>query len=491
VEVRGIRFDSRQVQPGDLFVAVPGERRDGHEFIPDALARGASALVVEREPDEPGAAAVVRVESARRALGDFSAAFYEHPSHHLKLIGVTGTDGKSSTTRLCAELLEAAGLRTGWLTTVEIKIGDQPRPNDFNHTTPEAPYVQATLAEMLDAGLECAVLEVSSHALALERVRGCEFDVAVFTNLSPEHLNFHGSLEAYLEAKCRLFRRPGLSLAVLNADDPHSEAIAAVAAAPVDWYGVEPDREDAVPGGTGDFTPDYLAADLDLAEDGTRFTLIAPFASAGMRLSTRLVGRFNVANWLAAIAATVPLGVDAQAVRLAAQRAAPVRGRMEEIRAGQPFRVIVDFSHTPQALETALGALRPLTQGRLIVVFGQAGERDPSNRPRMGQIASEKADYFIISTDDPLFEDPAEIARQIAMGAASRNRQLDVHFAIELNRREAIRMACGMARPGDTVLLAGKGHERRMLVQDRREPWSDQEVAREVLAELRQAGRVL
>ncbi|MBI4493413.1 MAG: UDP-N-acetylmuramoyl-L-alanyl-D-glutamate--2,6-diaminopimelate ligase [Chloroflexi bacterium] len=469
--ISGIAFDSRTVQPGDLFVAIPGQRHDGRQFVAQAVARGAAAIAAEAPVQQAGAAAVVQVPSARSALADLAAAFFGHPSRHLKLIGVTGTDGKTSTTRLCAELLEAQGLRCGWLTTVDVKVGGEVRPNPFGHTTPEALGVQALLAEMAAVGDECAVLETSSHALALDRVRGCAFDVAVFTNLAPEHLNFHGSMDAYREAKTQLFLTPGLSHAILNADDPSSAWIARATPAPVTTYGLEAPAE-------------YRAEDLALGADGTSFTLRAPWAPVGLRLRTHFVGRFNVANWLAAIAATVPLGVAAEAIRRAAERARPPSGRMEEVSCGQPFRVVVDFSHTPQALATALATLRPQTAGRLLVVFGQAGERDPGNRPRMGEIAADQADFFVLTSDDPLFEDPVEIAHQIAVGAAARGKREGVDFAIEPDRRAAIRTVCRLARAGDTVLLAGKGHERRMLVRDRREPWSDQQVAREVLAEV-------
>lgn len=484
VQVAGIAFDSRQVRPGDLFVAVPGFRHDGRRFVREAVGRGAEAVAAESPAAELEAPVVVEVPFARAALADFASAFYGHPSRRLKLIGVTGTDGKSTTVRLCADLLQAQGIACGWLTTVDVKVGAVIHPNDFQHTTPEAPRVQELLAAMVEAGTECAVLEVSSHALALERVRGCQFEVAVFTNLSPEHLNFHGSMEAYVAAKARLFQGPELGLAVLNADDPYAAEIAQVSSAAVVTYGVDELGLSASGRGPSVPEPNYIAREISTDLDGTRFTLFAPFAPGGMRLATRFVGTFNVYNWLAAIAATTPLGVEPQAIRLAASRALPPSGRMEQVRHGQPFKVVVDFSHTPQALEKALDTLRPLTAGRLLAVFGQAGERDPANRRRMGRIAADKADFFVVTSDDPLFEDPEQIARQIVAGAEARGRQAGEDFKVVLDRREAIRLVCRMARAGDTVLLAGKGHERRMLVQDRREPWSDQQAAREALAEL-------
>ena len=474
--VRGVGHDSRTLAPGELFVAVPGLRHDARRFAPDAFARGAVGVVVEGGLDAPPDRAVVRVPSARAALADLAAALWGHPSRRLRLVGVTGTDGKTTTTRLLSAILERSGLRTGWLTTVDVKVGPEPRPNDLRHTTPEADRVQAVLAEMVAGGVACAILEVSSHALALDRVRGCAFDAAVFTNLSPEHLNFHGTMEAYLAAKARLFEMLGESsskpwprFGVVNADDPVSPAIRERSPVPVVSFGLRPGA-------------DVTARDVQRDSRGARFVLVTPRGETAV--TTHLLGAFNVLNWLGAAATALELGATPADVAAAAAELPPVDGRMERVDRGQPFLVVVDFSHTPQALENALLTLRPHTAGRLTVVFGHAGERDPANRPAMGAVAAELADFFILSSDDPLHEDPAEIAEQIAAGARQRGKRRGRDFEIVVDRAAAIRALLSRARAGDTVLLAGKGHERRMLVGDQRLPWSDLAEAERGLGEL-------
>jgi UDP-N-acetylmuramoyl-L-alanyl-D-glutamate--2,6-diaminopimelate ligase len=459
--IGGITQDSRSVSPGDLFVAVPGLERDGREFIPDALRRGAVAVAAESEVafDIP----VLVVADARRALADLSAALYGNPSRHLPVVGITGTDGKTSTTHLLGAILEAHGLRTGWLTTVNTRIAGEPRPNAADHTTPEAPIVQRTLAEMRAAQVDVAIVETSSHALSLERVRGVVFQVGVFTNLSPEHINFHGSFEAYRAAKRLLFERlPADGLAVLNADDPSFEVMRAATPARVVTYAL-------------DRPADITARDLRLTPTGTIFVI-----EPGATITTKLVGRFNVANWLAAYAAATYFGASMQDLQRAALEQAPVPGRMNLVERGQPFAVVVDFAHTPQALEKALDTVRSLVSGDVLLTFGLAGGRDAANRPVMGELASRKSNFFAITTDDPGFEDPAAIAAEIAAGA----RQANGDFTIELDRRAAIRQLFERARPGDAVLLAGKGHEQRMVVGSEKLPWNDACAAAEVLGDL-------
>ena len=463
--IGGVTQDSRVVAAGDVFVAVRGLERDGLAFVPDALARGATAIVAERTADVPPNVATVTVPDARRALADLAAALYGHPSERLPVVGITGTDGKTSTTHLLAAILEAHGLRTGWLTTVNTRIGDEVRPNAVDHTTPEAPIVQRTLAEMRAAGLDVAIVETSSHALALDRVRGVQYRVGVFTNLSPEHLNFHGSFEAYLAAKRLLFERlPSEGLAVLNLDDPSTPAMRAATGARVLTYGLE--------------TPaDLRARDIQLGPSGTSFSLDPD----GVRVTSQLVGRFNVANWLAAYGAATYFGAIADDLIAAARSQPPVPGRMNLVSSGQPFAVVVDFAHTPQALEKALETVRSLVPGRVLLAFGLAGGRDYANRPVMGALAARKADWFLITMDDPGHEDAAAIAEQIAEGARSASSS---NFEIELDRRTAIRHLFERAASGDAVLLAGKGHEQRMVVGDQRLPWNDARVASEVLADL-------
>jgi UDP-N-acetylmuramoyl-L-alanyl-D-glutamate--2,6-diaminopimelate ligase len=350
------------------------------------------------------------------------------------------------------------------LTTVNTKIGAELRPNAAENTTPEAPLVQQTLAEMVDGGVQVALLETSSHALALERVRGTHYRVGVFTNLSPEHINFHGSFEAYREAKSRLFASlPEDGLAVLNADDPNSQAMRAVTRARVLTYGLDLEK-----------TPDITATDLELGPDGTSFVV------DGRTIRTQLVARFTASNWRAASAPATAFGATPDDLRRAAETQVPVPGRMNLVRAGQPFTVVVDFAHTPQALDKALETLRSLVPGRVLLVFGLAGGRDFANRPVMGRLAADRTDFFVISMDDPGPEDPGLIAEQIAEGAAACGSNL----VIDLDRRSAIRRVLQEARAGDVVLLAGKGHENRMVVGDRRLPWNDTQVAREELAAL-------
>jgi UDP-N-acetylmuramoyl-L-alanyl-D-glutamate--2,6-diaminopimelate ligase len=465
--VSGVTQDTRRLQPGDLFVAIPGLQHDGLGFVALAVASGAAAIVAEQLPNSASESDLpyVLVRNAREALADLSAAFYGHPSHYLPVVGVTGTDGKTSTTHLLSAILEAHGLQTGWLTTVNTKIGHDLRANTAEHTTPEAPLVQHTLAEMRAAGLDVAILETSSHALDLERVRGTRYRVGIFTNLSPEHLNFHGSFEAYRAAKRKLFDRlPSDGLAVLNADDPSSSIMRATTAAPVLTYGL-------------DQAADLSAVDVRLSPAGTTFVLLPE----AVKVRTRLVGRFNVSNWLAAFAAATYFGATSRDLVRAAGAQLPVPGRMNLVQQGQPFAVVVDFAHTPQALEKALDTVRSLVSGRILLAFGLAGGRDFANRPVMGALAARGADFFAITMDDPGVEDPAAIAQQIAAGARSAGA---AHFTVELDRRAAIRLLFERARPGDAVLLAGKGHEQRMVVGDERRPWNDARAAAEVLAEL-------
>jgi len=467
--ISGITQDTRLLQPGDLFVAIAGLERDGSEFVAQAITGGAAAIAAAQpRPDAALGVPFVRVPNARRALADLSAAFYAHPSAAMPVVGVTGTDGKTSTTHLLSAILEARGLRTGWLTTINTKVAAEVRPNAADHTTPEAPVIQRTLAEMLAAHVDVAIVETSSHALELERVRGTRFQVGVFTNLSPEHLNFHGTFEAYRAAKARLFEGlPSDGLAVLNADDPSSITMHAVTEARVVTYGI-------------DRAANFTATDVRLSPTGTSFTL----EPGGQVIHSRLVGRFNVSNWLAAFAAASYFGATPADLARAALAQAPVPGRMNLVAGGQPFTVVVDFANTPQALQKALDTVRELTPGRLLLAFGLAGGRDFANRPVMGALAARAADFFTITQDDPGAEDTAAIAAQIAAGARSAGAREGGGFVVELDRRAAIRLLFERARPGDAVLLAGKGHEQRMVVGDQRRPWNDARVAFEILADL-------
>ena len=489
--ITGICHDTRRLSRGELFVAIRGFRSDGREFVGEAVARGAGAVAAEADIPTPDGVALVLVPSARAAVADLAAAFFGHPSRRMSVVGVTGTDGKTSTVHMLSAILEAHGLRTGWLSTVSTKVGERVRPNASEHTTPEAPVVQATLAEMVEAGTDVAIVETSSHALALDRVRGIEFRVGVFTNVTPEHINFHGSFDAYRATKGRLLAAlPPDGLAVLNADDPSSAYMRSVTRAPTLTYAL-------------DGPADLRATDVAVAPGGTRFTIRASQrrrragrngVAAGTRLPlqpvdplplrTRLIGRFNAANWLAAYGAATYFGATAEDLARAVAQLGPVLGRMNLIDAGQPFHVVVDFAHTPHALEHALEAARRLARGRVLLVFGLPGRRDPRSRSMMGWLATRGADFFAITTDDPFDEDPAEIAHQIAHGAELAGAAPGAQFVVDLDRRSALRMLLQRAEPGDVILLAGHGHLDHLVLGDRKLPWNDAQVAAEELRAL-------
>ena len=473
--IAGLSHDSRAVSAGALFVALPGRRYDGAAFVADAVQRGAVAVASE-DPAPRAAVAWVAVPRARHALADLAAAWHGFPSEQLRLVGVTGTDGKTTTTRLIGALLAGAGHACGWYTTADLKIGERVVPNADHHTTPEADRVQAVLAEMVRAGAGFAVLEASSHALEQERLRACAFDVGVFTNLSPEHLDYHPSLEAYRDAKARLFamlgdrsRKNGPRYAVLNADDPASEHLRANCSVPVITYSL------ARPA-------DISASEIAATAQGTAMTVNAGDASWPLR--TRFLGRHNAANWLAAVAVALREGVAVPAIQAVADTLRPPPGRLERVECGQPFRVYVDFAHTPQALQAVLLALQATAPSRLLLVFGLAGGRTASNRPVAGALAAQLADYFVITSDDAYPEDPAAIAAAIEAGAREAGALAGHRYAVCLDRRQAIRDILARAEPGDAVLLAGKGHETFLRLAEVAQDWSDIRVAREVLAEL-------
>ena len=475
-EVRRVVYDSRAVEAGDLFVAVPGANVDGTRFAVDAIARGAAAVAAERLLELPASAGQLIVPDARRALGDLAHILYGRPSERLRLIGVTGTDGKTTTCQLIAHVLAAAGRTVGWMTTVDVRIGDEILPNPYGHTTPEASDVHALLARFLERGVQDAVIEVSSHALALERVRSVGFDVAVFTNLAPEHLDFHHTMDEYAASKARLFAmlsaptiKPVDRFGVVNADDPYCLAMIGESEVGIVSFAL-------------DVPADVTATNIQTGLHGSQFTLVTPIGD--YEIVTPLIGPHNISNWLAAAAVALGWGIELEALVEAAAVVEPPRGRLEFVQQGQPFNVVVDFAHTPQAMAATLRTLRTLTDGALVVVFGLAGGRDPANRPRMGELAARNTDFFVVSTDDPLHEDPEEIAATVAAGAREAGAVEGRDFVVELDRQAAIYLALERARPGDTVLLAGKGHEQRMLIGDRTEWWSDEAVATRMLAQL-------
>jgi UDP-N-acetylmuramoyl-L-alanyl-D-glutamate--2,6-diaminopimelate ligase len=472
VEIAGLSYDSRRVGAGELFICLVGAKADGHSFIPEAARRGAAALLVNSGRENAAAGfdlPVAAVPDTRRAMAQVASSFYDNPSRRLSLIGITGTNGKTTTSYLTAAILRAAGRKTGIIGTLAYRIGEETRPAP--HTTPEAPDLQALLFEMAEAGVTEVAMEVSSHALALHRVDGCRFRFAVFTNLSRDHLDFHASLDDYLATKERLFAAPefqpeqGERVNILNADDPASRRLAEVGLGRHLTYGLGKDA-------------DVAAEDIVAAASGTRFKVRAPQGSAGLAL--RLVGGFNVANALAALATGLAAGVDLETAVAGLEGADTVRGRFQRLPSASRT-VIVDYAHTPDGLEKVLAAARGLTRGELRLVFGCGGDRDPGKRPQMGEVASRLADRCYLTSDNPRSEDPQEIIAQIAGGIPEAQRGKCV---IEPDREAAIRRAIVEASAEDVVLLAGKGHETYQIFADRTIHFDDREVAEKVLSEL-------
>ena len=475
LDVRALVYDSRKAAPGAVFVAISGFHRDGHEFIADAVKRGAIAVVAEKKTRTKAPLAIV--PDTRAALADLAAELFDHPTRKLKLVGVTGTDGKTTTVHLVSDVLAAAGERTGYATTVDFKLADHEWQNETRQSTQEAVEIQEFFAELLVAGGTWGVLEATSHALALRKVRGSEIDIAVFTNLSPEHLDFHNTLQEYLDAKAILFELLAVSVdkglpktAVLNADDPKWRYLADKAApARILTYGID---------AHADVQGTIVSADAN----GSRIKIATH--DDKVELALPLVGRFNVHNALAAAAAGVAAGKPLAVAKAALEKAKPVRGRMERVDAGQPFTVIVDYAHTPESLDKVLSLLRPLTKGKLIAVFGSAGERDRAKRPRLAEVASRYADIFVITQEDPRLEDPAQILREIEEGAIAAGRRAGEGYVVIDDRAAAVRDAIRRAAPGDTVLLAGKGHEGSIIVREEKVPWDEAGAARTALREL-------
>ncbi len=483
IEVTGVTHDSRTVQPGMLFVAVPGQHADGHDFVPAALEAGAAGVIVERALVGVAAPQIV-VDAARPALASMAAWWYDDPSHRLVVVGVTGTDGKTTTAYLAVAALEAAGLRTGMIGTIATRVGGRTVAHEAHATTPEAPELQATLRAMVDAGDEVAIIETTSHGLALDRVASVAYDIAILTNLTHEHLEVHGTWAAYRDAKLSLFDRlrdartvskprQTRPTAIVNLDDPSAGVFigtARDAGANVVTYGTEP---------AADIRATHIAED----SHGLHALVETPTGTATVDL--RLAGRFNVHNALAVVALGEALGLAPAAVLAGLATLDLVPGRMERIEAGQPFGVIVDFAHSPASLATVLDLLAPSAAARgggLIVVFGSAGERDTDKRPQMGQIAGDRARLVIVTDEDPRGEDREAILDQIAGGAETAGRRRGQDLLVIADRRAAITAAFDAAGPGDIVLLAGKGHERSIIGPAGETPWDERRIAFEILA---------
>ena len=470
-EVRRVIQDSRRAGPGDLFVAVPGLTVDGHSFAADAAARGA-AVALQRRVGLPAGSAVLMVPATRPALAELAATLLGRPARRLRVAGVTGTDGKTTTTHMAAHLFETAGVRTGSMSTVSFQVAGTSDHNESGQTTVEAPDLQAWLARMAAADVEQVVLEVTSHALVQERVGACDFDAVAVTYVGHDHLDYHATWEDYVDAKARLIdlcaagAAKGVpKTAILNLDDASYPILA---------------RREIERRWTYS-----LKREADIRATGLRCNGRCSFrlatAQGDVPVELALPARFNVYNALAAAGLGLALGLSLEQVGDGLNSFRGVPGRLERIELGQPFDVYVDFAHSAGALRTALAELRSLTPGRLLAVFGSTARSD-HDRPGMGAAAAQGADFFIITTDDPVAEDPAEIAREVAAGAEGKVAGRD--FDIILDRRAAIRRAIEMALPGDTVLLAGKGHERSMITAAGKEPWDERAEAESAIREL-------
>ncbi|WP_047810787.1 UDP-N-acetylmuramoyl-L-alanyl-D-glutamate--2,6-diaminopimelate ligase [Desulfosporosinus acididurans] len=464
VLIKGIAMDSRRVKEGELYACVPGFKVDGHDFAAAAVKSGAAALLVERFL--PLEVPQVKVASVRQAMGPIAAVIYGFPSERLELIGVTGTNGKTTITYLIEKIASHQKQKAGIIGTLGARIDGREIPGD--RTTPEAIEVQKLLGEMVSEGVSVAVMEVSSHALDLGRVAGCEFDVGIFTNLTQDHLDYHKTMEEYLNAKSKLFanlkgeKQPKFS--ILNGDDPAFLKLVKVSSAPVVSYGIH--NQEA----------DYRAEYVQVTADGVLFKV--RFEGKIQDITYATPGFFSVYNALAAFVWGVERGYDPKDVAEALAEIPGVPGRFESVRCGQPFQVIVDYAHTPDGLENVVRTARDFTQGKLITVFGCGGDRDRGKRPLMGRVASQESDFLIVTSDNPRTEDPQLIIQEILQGISTTD-----YLALP-DRREAIEKACHMAKPGDTVLIAGKGHETYQIFGTEVHPFDDREVARESLRRL-------
>ena len=477
--VNGIAFDNRMVVPGNLFVAMKGNSADGHDFIPDAIQRGAVAVVGDK-PLGGFAVPYIRVENSRQALTWLAAAFYGHPGRKLTVIGVTGTDGKTTTCNLLFQILLEAKIKAGLISTVNAVIGDQVLDTGYHVTTPDAPDVQNYLRRMVEAGLTHVILETTSHGWAQFRVDACEFDVGVITNITHEHLDQHGSFENYRNAKARLFLALEKTLpkpqgnprmAILNRDDSSYEYLAGIINGPQVSYGLNNNS-------------DVRAASISYLPTGIKFEAIG--SGFQVRVSSSLVGEFNVSNCLAALSAAIfGLGIDPEVAARGIARMSGVPGRMENIDLGQNFTALVDFAHTPNALRVAIETTRRMAPGkRIIVIFGSAGLRDREKRKRMAEVAVELADISILTAEDPRTESLEAILEEMALGAQAKGGLEQRSFWRIPDRRNAIRLGVQLAQPGDIVMCCGKGHEQSMCFGTTEYPWDDRTAMRAALSEL-------
>lgn len=497
VHISAVSCNSRDVRPGTLFFALRGATVDGHDFIAAAVQAGAAAVVLEDDDRAPTGVPWVKVADGRSAMALIAAEFYANPTLRLPLVGITGTNGKTTTTYLIEAILAAAGIPAAVLGTISYRFGTT--QIEASHTTPESTELQAAFRKLVDCGAKSFVMEVSSHALEQKRVDGCHFDVGIFSNLTRDHLDYHKTMESYLESKQRLFSellRPTdekpRRRAVINMDDPHGAVIAGRAACPVITYGIG-------------YQGDVQVTDVSASVNGFSGTLVTPKGSCAF--TSRLVGRFNLSNILAAVSAGIALDLPLEAIRTGIETHTTVPGRMERVANSRGITLLVDYAHTGDALENVLSTLKELATGRIITVFGCGGDRDPGKRPIMGRIAAQMSDLAIATSDNPRTEDPFAILTQVKAGITGipplpqgegrgeggfREYSIDElsegfsekGFVMLENRAEAIRLAVRLARPGDIVLLAGKGHEDYQIIGKTKHHFDDREQAAQACAEL-------
>ncbi|MDS9997678.1 UDP-N-acetylmuramoyl-L-alanyl-D-glutamate--2,6-diaminopimelate ligase [Bacillus atrophaeus] len=465
-DITSIEMDSREVKTGSLFVCVKGYTVDGHDFAQKAVENGASAIVAERELDVSVPVTIVR--NSQRALSVLSDAFYGQPTKQLQLIGITGTNGKTSTSHMVDEILKKAGKRTGLIGTMYIKIDEETFP--VKNTTPESVTLQKTFKKMNDNHVDTAIMEVSSHALSMGRVHGCDYDIAVFTNLTQDHLDYHKTMDEYRQAKSLLFSQLGGAFnhekpkrAILNADDEASAYYEKVTAAHISTYGIKNDA-------------DVMAKHIKTTAQGTSFELVTNKGTKPITIS--LVGQFNVYNVLAAVATCIAAGIPFETVAEAVEELHGVRGRFELVNKNQEFPVIVDYAHTPDSLENVLKTCKDMTEGKVFVVVGCGGDRDKTKRPKMAKIAVQLADEPIFTSDNPRSEDPLAILRDMEAGVENE------YYHSIANREQAIFFAIANARKGDVVLIAGKGHETYQQIGTETFDFDDAEVAARAIVEL-------
>ncbi|ABO49209.1 UDP-N-acetylmuramoylalanyl-D-glutamate--2,6-diaminopimelate ligase [Desulforamulus reducens MI-1] len=462
IDIEGICYDSRQAAKGMIFVAVKGYQTDGHKYIENAVAAGVTAVVYETEIVLPTGVTGVQVSDSRKALALMADQFYGHPSKKLSMVGVTGTNGKTTTTHLIAAIWRKARVKPGVIGTIHNLIGEKALA--VSNTTPESLDLQKILAQMLDEGVKGVAMEVSSHALALNRVAGVNYDVAVFTNITQDHLDFHNTMEEYLAAKAKLFTTD-IQYAIINADDPAAEELKKISRGKVYTYGI-------------DQAADIRAKDIQVTARGVSFMASGPWGNH--QLNLKLTGRFNVYNALAAYTTGMALGFGSDTVVSALEDVPGVAGRFELLDKGQNFAVVVDYAHTPDGLENILTTARQITKGRLITVFGCGGDRDRTKRPIMGEIAARYSDVPVVTSDNPRTEEPQKIIQDVVEGV---NRVIAPEdYLVLVDRREAINKAIELAQEGDVVVIAGKGHEDYQIIGTTKYSFDDRKEAAKALA---------